>query len=567
MTQDRVHDNVGWVRLRHPIPSIAPYALDFPPVTPNANSMLDGPEIDPPDPAARPDRARPSRLAGVLPPRAAEAGGKILRNPSAMIIANTATQSVLRLLSNIVLARLLAPSAFALTAITALILTGIQMVSDVGIAITALREGEMSRDDEDRLWTMQAIRGIGVGLVVAAVAVPVAWIYQDERLRGVLFALALMPVLQGAQSLYPVLALGHRRLLPSTLVELGGRVVAMTVSILVALVSPTVWSLVIGTLAAVAFTTAASHVLSGRMPRFLFDRAYIQRQWRFSRWIQTSSTLSFVGGQIDKALFPFLFGMSALGLYGIGATFAGMPSQITQRWSASVFYPLAVQLLKGDPQARRQLLGVRTTMLLYSTIVTLGVMAVSPAFFLLLYQPRYHAAAAFAEILAIGTFFDVAESSLRHFPLVEGTPHYEVLVIVVRLAAFLVAVPVAHALGLGVAGYALSYVIGLAAGHGFMLATCVRRGYLRPGLDIGLVTLLCVAAVAIYFAPVPRGNVLALVAEGVVVGAVAGAALLIVYFRRGLPSLSAEPAPETLRDVAEEESGMSRHGPEPVATL
>lgn len=480
---------------------------------------------------------------------------KVLRNPSAMIVANTAAQSVLRLISNIILARLLAPSAFALLALTSLILTGLQMISDVGIAITALREGEMSEENEAKLWSMQIVRGCVVGVLMAAAAVPIGWIYSDAQLRDVVFALALLPVIQGAQSLYPVLALAHRRLLPSTLLEVTGRVFAIVVSVVVALVSPTVWSLVIATLAGAVFTTTGSHILSGRLPRFVFDGDYIRHQWRFARWIQTSSTLTFVGMQIDKVLFPFLFGMSAFGLYGIGATFAAIPAQVTQRWSASVYYPLAVQLLKGDAAARAQLIGVRTTMLLYSMIVTLVVMAGSPAFFLLLYEPRYHAAARFAEILAIGTFFEVAESSLRHFPLVEGTPHYEVWAVIVRLAAFGAAVLAVHLLGGGVAGYALAYVVGLAASHMFMLLTCVRRGYLRARLDMLFTVVLAGAACAVYAMPLPQGGALMLIAQGVAVAGVGGAAMLVVYLRHGLPSLPAEPARETLIEAAEDELG------------
>jgi len=473
-----------------------------------------------------------------------------------MIIGNTAAQSALRLASNIILARLLAPNAFALTAITSLILTGIQMVSDVGIAITALREGEMSRADEDRLWSMQLVRGVGVGALVAAAAVPVGWIYGNTQLRDVLFALALMPVLENAQSLYPVLSLTHRRLLPSTLIELGARVVAMVTSILVALVSPTVWALVIGTLVATGLGTLAGHIMSGRWPHFVLDRAYIARQWRFSRWIQSSSTLTFVGGQVDKAAFPFLFGMSALGVYGIGATLAGMPAQVTQRWSGSVFYPLAVKMLRGEGAARAKLMAVRTTMLLYTAIAAVAVMAVAPAFFLLLYEPRYHAAAAIAAILAAGTFFDVAESSLRHFPLVEGTPHFEVLTVLVRLAAFAAAVGVVYLTGAGVAGYALSYVAGLAASHLFMLGVCVRRGYLRPGFDLLLTGMLVGAGLLVNALPLRRASTGGLVAEGFTVAALAGVAILLVYLRRGLPSLPAEPAPETLREMAEEELGI-----------
>jgi O-antigen/teichoic acid export membrane protein len=528
-----------------------PQFVDFVTLPGNASVMPDGPNATH---AAQLIASSPQKGAWTI--YMAGMWKKIIHNPSAMIIGNTATQSVLRLLSNIALARLLDPSAFALTAITSLILTGIQMVSDVGIAITALREGEISREDEDRLWSMQVLRGIGVGLLTAAAAIPVGLIYGDSRLRDVLFALALMPILESAQSLYPVLALRHRRLLPTTLTELVGRIVAMTISILVALVSPTVWALLIGTLAATIMSVFTGHFMAGRLPRFVFDRAYIARQWRFARWIQTSSTLTFVGGQIDKAAFPFLFGMSALGVYGIGATLAGMPSQITQRWSASVFYPLAVQLLRGEAAARARLMAVRTTMLLYTAIATLAVMAGSPSFFLLLYQPRYHAAAAIAEILAAGTFFDVAESSLRHFPLVEGTPHFEVWTVLVRLAAFAVAVGIVYLTGAGIAGYALSYVAGLAASHLFMLGTCVRRGYLRPGVDLLLVAALVGTATLVHLLPLERTGAVALVAQGAVVAVVAGAAMMLVYWRRGFPSLPAEPAPEVLREVAEDDLGL-----------
>ena len=64
-------------------------------------------------------------------------------------------------------------------------------------------------------------------------------------------------------------------------------------------------------------------------------------------------------------------------------------------------------------------LRIRTTMLLYCAVVTLGIMAVAPAFFGLLYEQRYHGAARFAQIMGIAFFFDTAESSMRHMPLVE----------------------------------------------------------------------------------------------------------------------------------------------------
>ncbi|WP_174279701.1 oligosaccharide flippase family protein [Sphingomonas bacterium] len=481
---------------------------------------------------------------------------RVIRNPSAMIIGNTGAQSVLRMVSNVALARLLLPSAFGLMALTTLILTGITMVSDVGIAITALREGDMSRDDEDRLWTMQMVRGVGVSVAMLAAAAPVGWLYGDTRLRDVLFALALAPLLQSLASLYPTLALGQRRLLPSTLLELVGRVGGMVLSVGMAFITPTVWALVIGSLVGTAVQSLGGHLMARRWPRLIIDFPYMARQWRFSRWIQASSTLTFAGAQGDKALFPFLFGLPALGLYGIGSNFAAIPAQVTQRWSASVYYPLAVQFLTGGAEPRRRLLAVRTTMLLYTAVLVLALAAVAPAFFGLLYARQYQGAALFAQILALGVFFDTAESSLRHFPLVEDTPRYEVWVVLVRLAAFAIGVAVVYAIGAGATGFAFAYVLGLAVGHLYMLAVCVRRGYLRPRLDLLMTAALVVAVVAIDRLPVASG-IGPLIAWGAAIGVAGTAALFAVFRWRGLPSLSAEPAPELLRETAEEERHLS----------
>lgn len=502
------------------------------------------------------------------PPPAGPAGLKlnglrdrVIGNPSAMLLVNTGTQSVLRMGSNIVLARLLAPGAFALVAITSLILAGMTMISDIGIAVTALREGAMSREDEHRLWTMQFLRGAGTTIVMLAAAWPVGWIYHDAQLARVVAALALLPLLTGAQSLYPILAMGQRRLLPSTLLEIGSRVTVVVVSILFALVSPTVWSLVVGTVAGAVFTTIGGHAMANYRPRFTVDRGYIASQWRFSRWIQMSSTVFFLGGQIDKLLFPFLYGMTMLGVYGIGASLAVIPTQITQRWSGSVFYPLTTQLLRGDDRARAQLAAVRMTMLLYAAVMTLTVIVVAPVFFTLFYKAQYHDAGKFAQILALGVFFEVAEMSLRHMPIVEGTPQFELLAVVMKLIGFALTAAIVVVLKGNAFYYALAVTVGVIVGHLYILRVCARRGYVRAAPDLVMAALLVGAAIGLYFVPAPPAAPALLMAMLAAIGLVAAAAMLLVYRRRGLPSLSADPAPAVLRDAAEEEMGLR---PEPV---
>ena len=73
---------------------------------------------------------------------------------------------VIRLLSNVILARLLAPPLFGLMLIVNTIRTGVELLSDVGINqnIVSHKEGA-SPDFVDTAWTLQMLRGLFLGAV------------------------------------------------------------------------------------------------------------------------------------------------------------------------------------------------------------------------------------------------------------------------------------------------------------------------------------------------------------------------------------------------------------------
>ena len=459
------------------------------------------------------------------------------RNPSTILIANAASQSILRFFSNVMLARLLMPTAFALTSITMLIITGIQMVSDVGIAIMTLRHGSMNDADHERMWTMQLCRGIILSFVLVALAEPASAVYQSPDLAIVLIVLSIVPTIQGAQNLYPILALSRQDLMPMFWVEVVGRAGGTALSIAIAVIYPTVWALVIGILSQVILSTLISHLLSEkRWPRFIFDLGFIRSHWKFSRWIQLGSTMTFIAAQVDKAVFPLLYGVARFGVYGIGASFALIPAQITQRWSASIFYPLMVRSIKGSEDAKARLKSVRVTMLLYSAIVVTAVIAVSPFFFFLLYRPIYQEGARFSMLLAAACYFEVAESSLRHYPLVDKTARYEFIAVIVRLAVFASLVIGILLLKKNADLYAVSFTIGQVASFLFMLVTCKRDQYIDGKIDFILFIFMSMTIVLSYSFPiVPKSTVDAIAMLGVI-GSITAGLIFFVFIKRGLPS-------------------------------
>ena len=74
--------------------------------------------------------------------------------------------SALRLLNNVVLARLLAPSLLGMFPIVNLVRTGIELLTDVGIGqnIVSNKNGH-DPDFYDTAWTIQVFRGLVLGAV------------------------------------------------------------------------------------------------------------------------------------------------------------------------------------------------------------------------------------------------------------------------------------------------------------------------------------------------------------------------------------------------------------------
>src|SRR6187200_2966177 len=108
---------------------------------------------------------------------------------------------VLRLLNNVVLARLLAPSLFGLMTIVNAIRWGVELLSDLGINqnIVSSPEGH-SRKFYDTAWTLQLIRGVLLGTLCFALAHPLARFFEQPDLAIILQVSSLMFLFTGLVS-------------------------------------------------------------------------------------------------------------------------------------------------------------------------------------------------------------------------------------------------------------------------------------------------------------------------------------------------------------------------------
>ncbi|MBC8131481.1 MAG: oligosaccharide flippase family protein, partial [Deltaproteobacteria bacterium] len=136
--------------------------------------------------------------------------------------------------------------------------------------------------------------------------------------------------------------------------DLSQQLIGMTVMIVWATLSPSVWALLGGSLVGATFFAITSHFLPvGYRNRFAWDRSAYKELSTFGRWILGSSSVTFLANQGDRALFGRFMGAAHLGVYQVAAELAGAASGIVERLVGGVLYP--VLSTKGHSDDRAEL--------------------------------------------------------------------------------------------------------------------------------------------------------------------------------------------------------------------
>ena len=212
-----------------------------------------------------------------LPPETAAAHPQKLRERvmrgAAWTITEYLVNNILRLGSNLVLARALFPEAFALVAYASILMQGLQMFSDVGVGPAIIQNPR--GDDPDFLntaWTVQVIRGLILFLASVLLGWPMAWLYNEPQLTWIIPACGLNFITTGLQS--TAVHTCSRFLTFGSLAIWGiaEAVLKAVITIVWALFWPSLWALVGGAVISYTVGMILTHtILPGIRNRFRWE--------------------------------------------------------------------------------------------------------------------------------------------------------------------------------------------------------------------------------------------------------------------------------------------------------
>jgi O-antigen/teichoic acid export membrane protein len=369
-------------------------------------------------------------------------------------LAGFALSLVIRLGSNLLMTRLLAPEMFGVMAMASTVLVGLAMFSDVGLRqnIVQSKRGE-EPDFLNTAWSIQIVRGIsiwGVALCMClAILVagqlgkfPADSVYATPSLPYVVAVLSISAVFQGFESTKQYEASRGISLGRITGLEILTQLFGLAGMLAWAVVDRSIWALAFGSLCGSLARTILSHtLLPGVGNRWCWDKDAAHEVIHFGKWIMIASVIGFLVNSGDRLLLGGLVDASALGYYSIASLFVGSIEGVLTKLMNDVSFPAFSEIVRDRAENLKanyyRFLAVIASVayLAAGAFMTFGTPLINH-----LYDARYEAAGWILQLLAavlITVPFRLATQSF----LALGMPKLQSNVVVIRLVVLFSATP------------------------------------------------------------------------------------------------------------------------------
>jgi O-antigen/teichoic acid export membrane protein len=323
----------------------------------------------------------------------------------------------LRLISSLVLTRLLLPEAFGLVATVNILYFALVMFSDFGVWQSVVKS-ERGRDTRflGTAWSLQLLRGVLLAIIVLLLALIIHFgadtgifaegtVYADPRFPSMMGVFSLCALIQGLESIK--VASAERDLQGGRLarLELISQVGTMLLTVAMAWFTRSVWALLLGTLFGGLLRTLLSHLyLPGCNARPCWDKASAREIIGFGKWIFLSSIIGFLAGHGEKVILGASLSISSFGIFSIAGTLLAAISGVYSTLNGRVIFPALSEALRSTDRSQviRVYSRVQQIADLILGVLTGGLLLSGQWLVWILYDVRYQSAGWMLQCLSLG---------------------------------------------------------------------------------------------------------------------------------------------------------------------
>ncbi len=367
----------------------------------------------------------------------------------------------------LIMARILTPADFGLTALAMSCVVIVDMVLEIPVTQALVRLPHVDRTHLNTGFTLGALRGVAIALLLLAVAWPFSAINGDPRVVPVILVLALAPIARGLASPGLILFVRDLGFLRSFLLETGGKLAAFCLALATLLLGGGYWALVVNFVAAPVFGAALSYRLAPYRPALSLSR--LTDFAGFLGWFTGAQLVAAATWQFDRILLGLWGGKEILGRYAVAADLSVMPTQSLIGPALQPIMAAFARIKAEDQRLRRAFLKAARFSMLVSVPCSLGIALTADLIVEVLLGPKWRGAETFLCLLSLSVMMTPYFQALYSLSLALGRPEP-----IFRLNLFDLAIRSAAV----VIGFLHFGAVGVAAGR--LVAAAIMAGlYLR----------------------------------------------------------------------------------------
>ncbi len=275
-----------------------------------------------------------------------------MRTTAVWLLGSNVASQLLRLASNLILTRLLAPAAFGLMAAVSTIYFALSMFSDLGVWQSVVKSQQGAH--KPFIGTAQSIEFLR-GLVLAGLVVLTAGglyvaahygafkqdtVFADPQLAMMVAFVGLISILDGLVSMK--LALAERSLKGDLVakLELSAQLITAVATALIVWVSGSVWGLLWGWLiSSFSRVLLSNFYLPGPFIRPCWEGIFASEIYQYGKWIFISSIIGFLADNGEKIIFARYLSATQFGIFSIATALLGAVAAIYSTLLGKVIFP------------------------------------------------------------------------------------------------------------------------------------------------------------------------------------------------------------------------------------
>jgi len=263
-----------------------------------------------------------------------------------------AANFVLRLVSLMILARLLEPKDFGLVGMVTAFTGVLDLFRDFGLSAATVQRETVTDEQISTLFWINVTVGVVFALLMVAMAPSIAAFYHEPRLLWVTIVLSTGLVFNAAGVQHSALLQREMRFTTLAVIGVVSLVFSTTIAITGAKAGYGYWSLVVMTVTLPLATTVGLWLASRWVPGLPHRRTGIRSMVRFGGTLTLTGLTVYVASNFEKVLLGRFWGVNAVGLYGRAYQLINIPTSNLNSAAGEVAFS-ALSRLQDDPARRK----------------------------------------------------------------------------------------------------------------------------------------------------------------------------------------------------------------------